>query len=304
MVELIMMLVCYIVLVICVLVGVAFLTLLERKGLGYIQIRKGPNKVGYWGILQPFADAVSLFSKEGVYPTVSNFFPYYFCPVMGLFLAIGGWLVYPFFGLLVDFPLGVLFFLGVTALGVYSVMGSGWFSNSKYALLGCLRAVAQTISYEVCLAIVLLGMVFLVGGYDFMLFPLYQSFGWFLLLMSPLGLLWVVIMLAETNRTPFDFAEGESELVSGFNIEYGSGGFALIFMAEYASILLMSMVYSLLFLGGVNPLSVVFMSFVFIWVRGLLPRFRYDKLMNLAWSSMLPLSLNYLMLMGGFMLLV
>nr|YP_009918118.1 NADH dehydrogenase subunit 1 [Torleya grandiforceps]QLP89020.1 NADH dehydrogenase subunit 1 [Torleya grandiforceps] len=291
-------------LVICVLVGVAFLTLLERKVLGYIQIRKGPNKVGIWGIPQPFADAIKLFSKEQTYPVASNYAPYYLSPVFSLFLALVVWLVFPLWVGMNNFGLGLMFFLSCTSLGVYTVMMAGWASNSNYALLGGLRAVAQTISYEVSLALILLSFVFLVQGYNLLEFSKGQEGIWFVCLTIPLALMWLSSCLAETNRTPFDFAEGESELVSGFNVEYSSGGFALIFMAEYASILFMSMLFVVLFLGPniwglVFFLKLVFLSFVFIWVRGTLPRYRYDKLMFLAWKSYLPVALNFLVFFSG-----
>nr|YP_271844.1 NADH dehydrogenase subunit 1 [Japyx solifugus]AAV33416.1 NADH dehydrogenase subunit 1 [Japyx solifugus] len=294
----------YVLLFVCVLVGVAFFTLLERSVLGYVQIRKGPNKVGIMGIPQPFADAIKLFLSESKSPLAINYYPYYFCPVLALFVALVVWLVFPFHTMCVGFELGVLFFLCCLSLGVYSVLGSGWSSNSKYALLGGLRAVAQTISYEVSLALILLSFIFLVEGYDLCLFSYYQESLWFVFISFPLMLAWFASCLAETNRTPFDFAEGESELVSGFNIEYGSGGFALIFMAEYASILFMGMLFSVIFLGGYSVsvwfyVKVVFVSFMFVWVRGTLPRFRYDKLMGLAWSGFLPLSLNYLFFFIG-----
>nr|YP_009572249.1 NADH dehydrogenase subunit 1 [Dasyhippus barbipes]ABW36042.1 NADH dehydrogenase subunit 1 [Musca domestica]ALK60735.1 NADH dehydrogenase subunit 1 [Musca domestica]AMH85187.1 NADH dehydrogenase subunit 1 [Musca domestica]AMH85200.1 NADH dehydrogenase subunit 1 [Musca domestica]AMH85265.1 NADH dehydrogenase subunit 1 [Musca domestica] len=292
-------------LVICVLVSVAFLTLLERKVLGYIQIRKGPNKVGIMGIPQPFCDAIKLFTKEQTYPLLSNYISYYFSPIFSLFLSLLVWMCMPLFIKLFSFNLGLLFFLCCTSLGVYTVMIAGWSSNSNYALLGGLRAVAQTISYEVSLALVLLSFIFLIGGYNMLMFYKYQLFIWFLFLMFPMALVWFSISLAETNRTPFDFAEGESELVSGFNIEYSSGGFALIFLAEYASILFMSMLFCVMFLGCdvfsfSFYLKLTFVSFMFIWVRGTLPRFRYDKLMYLAWKSFLPFSLNFLLFFVGF----
>nr|UZH35973.1 NADH dehydrogenase subunit 1 [Xizicus fascipes] len=287
------------ILIVGVLIGVAFLTLLERKVLGYIQIRKGPNKVGFVGLPQPFADVIKLLTKESTYPLLSNYFLYYFSPIFSLFLVLLVWMVYPFMTMMFSFNLGLLFFLCCTSMGVYTVMIAGWSSNSNYALLGGLRAVAQTISYEVSLALILLSFVFLVDGYCLMSFIKYQGYIWFLFLSFPLMLAWFASCLAETNRTPFDFAEGESELVSGFNVEYSSGGFALIFMAEYASILFMSMLFCVMFMGSdvfsfIFFLSVVFLSFMFIWVRGTLPRFRYDKLMYLAWKSFLPLSLNFL----------
>nr|YP_010031488.1 NADH dehydrogenase subunit 1 [Togoperla limbata]QOV02879.1 NADH dehydrogenase subunit 1 [Togoperla limbata] len=291
-------------LIICVLVGVAFLTLLERKVLGYIQIRKGPNKVGFVGIPQPFSDAIKLFTKEQTYPVLSNYLPYYFSPVFTLFLALLVWLVMPYLTGMFMFEVGLLFFLCCTSLGVYTVMIAGWSSNSNYALLGGLRGVAQTISYEVSLALILLSSVFLIGGFCMGEFVKFQEFLWFLVITFPLALGWFASCLAETNRTPFDFAEGESELVSGFNVEYSSGGFALIFLGEYASILFMSMLFSVLFLGcdvytWLFFVKLALISFSFVWVRGTLPRFRYDKLMFLAWKSFLPLSLNYLILFLG-----
>nr|YP_010511706.1 NADH dehydrogenase subunit 1 [Palaeoagraecia brunnea]UXL83030.1 NADH dehydrogenase subunit 1 [Palaeoagraecia brunnea] len=307
--EMISTLVGVLILIVCVLIGVAFLTLMERKVLGYIQIRKGPNKVGIVGLPQPFADAIKLFSKESTIPMMSNFFLYYFSPVVSLFLALLGWMVFPFVTVLISFNLGLLFFLACTSMGVYSVMIAGWSSNSNYALLGGLRAVAQTISYEVSLVLILLSFVFLVDSYCLFDFMKYQLYVWFVFISFPLMLAWFSSCLAETNRTPFDFAEGESELVSGFNVEYSGGGFALIFLAEYASILFMSMLFCVMFLGG-NVISfsffllLVMLSFFFIWVRGTLPRFRYDKLMYLAWKSYLPLSLNFLLFYLGLKVIV
>nr|YP_010981203.1 NADH dehydrogenase subunit 1 [Aplomya metallica]WOE90333.1 NADH dehydrogenase subunit 1 [Aplomya metallica] len=296
-------------LIIFVLVSVAFLTLLERKVLGYIQIRKGPNKVGFIGIVQPFCDAIKLFTKEQTYPVLSNYISYYFSPVFSLFLSLLVWMSMPMFVKLFSFNLGILFFLCCTSLGVYTVMIAGWSSNSNYALLGGLRAVAQTISYEVSMSLILLSFIFLVGSYNMLMFMKYQMFIWFLFILFPMSLVWFSICLAETNRTPFDFAEGESELVSGFNVEYSSGGFALIFLAEYTSILFMSMLFSLLFLGAdiyslLFYIKLTFISFMFIWVRGTLPRFRYDKLMYLAWKSFLPFSLNFLLFIIGFKILL
>nr|ARH54337.1 NADH dehydrogenase subunit 1 [Cymbiodyta marginella] len=292
------------ILIVCVLVGVAFLTLLERKVLGYIQIRKGPNKVGFMGILQPFSDAIKLFSKEQVYPYMSNYYLYYFSPIFNLFLALLLWMCMPMMTNLFSFNLGMLFFLCVSSLSVYTIMIAGWSSNSNYAMLGGLRSVAQTISYEVSLSLILLSFLFLISGVSMISFLKYQSYMWFIFLCLPLCMIWFVSSLAETNRTPFDFAEGESELVSGFNVEYSSGGFALIFLAEYASILFMSMLCCVLFLGAdfmsfMFFLKLTFMSFLWVWVRGTLPRFRYDKLMYLAWKSFLPVSLNYLFFFSG-----
>nr|QXU57638.1 NADH dehydrogenase subunit 1 [Cherax cartalacoolah] len=299
-----MMIVSYLMLMVCVLVGVAFVTLLERKILGYIQIRKGPNKLGVLGLMQPFSDAVKLFVKEQNTPFMSNFLPYYLSPVFSLFITLILWSVIPYELGLVNFNMSVLFFLCCLSLGVYPLMGAGWSSNCKYSLLGSLRAVAQTISYEVSLALILLSFVFLTGSFSLGEFELYQEGMWFFWLSVPLSMVWFGSCLAEMNRTPFDFAEGESELVSGFNTEYSSGGFVLIFMAEYVSILFMSGISVLLFLGG-GVLSFSFYiklvatSFLFIWVRGTLPRLRYDKLMYMAWKSFLPLSINFLIFFMG-----
>nr|UUA65291.1 NADH dehydrogenase subunit 1 [Leguminivora glycinivorella]UUA65304.1 NADH dehydrogenase subunit 1 [Leguminivora glycinivorella] len=291
-------------LVLGVLIGVAFLTLLERKVLGYIQIRKGPNKLGIMGILQPFSDAIKLFTKEQTFPLYSNYFVYYFSPIFSFFLSLLIWMVIPYYFNMISFNLGFLFFFCCTSMGVYTLMVAGWSSNSNYALLGGLRAVAQTISYEVSLALIMLSVIIMVMDFNLLKFSNYQMMIWFVFIMMPLSLCWLSSSLAETNRTPFDFAEGESELVSGFNIEYSSGGFALIFLAEYSSILFMSMLYILMYMGGYDLsvffyLKLVFISFFFIWVRGTLPRYRYDKLMYLAWKSYLPISLNFLMLFIG-----
>nr|YP_010554814.1 NADH dehydrogenase subunit 1 [Sternochetus gravis]UYP50699.1 NADH dehydrogenase subunit 1 [Sternochetus gravis] len=287
------------ILIICVLLGVAFLTLMERKVLGYIHIRKGPNKVGFIGLLQPFSDAIKLFCKEQSYPFMSNLSIYILSPIMNLFLALLLWMSLPFWSMNFSFTLSILFFLSISSLSVYTIMLAGWSSNSNYAMLGSMRVIAQTISYEVSMILILLSFLLLVKSFDFLDFSKFQENVWFLFLFLPLSMVWFVISLAETNRSPFDFAEGESELVSGFNVEYSSGEFAMIFLAEYASIIFMSFVCSVIFLGA-NLYSfffffkVIFMAFLWVWVRGTLPRYRYDKLMYLAWKSYLPLSLNFL----------
>nr|YP_003848720.1 NADH dehydrogenase subunit 1 [Teinopalpus aureus]ADK66463.1 NADH dehydrogenase subunit 1 [Teinopalpus aureus] len=287
-----------------VLIGVAFLTLLERKVLGYVQIRKGPNKVGFMGILQPFSDAIKLFTKEQTFPSYSNYMPYYFSPIISFIISLMIWMLIPYYFNMISFSLGVMFFLCCTSVGVYTVMIAGWSSNSNYSLLGGLRAVAQTISYEVSLALIMLSSIVMIMDFNLMNFFFYQELLWFFFLMLPLSLCWFSSSLAETNRTPFDFAEGESELVSGFNVEYSSGGFALIFLAEYSSILFMSLLFVINYLGGYSLdmmfyMKLVFISFVFIWVRGTLPRYRYDKLMYLSWKSYLPISLNFLLFFMG-----
>ncbi|KAG6439885.1 hypothetical protein O3G_MSEX001176 (mitochondrion) [Manduca sexta] len=300
MIDLLMILIGLLVLILGVLIGVAFLVLLERKVLGYIQIRKGPNKIGFLGLFQPFSDAIKLFTKETTYPNFSNYYCYYFSPVISFILSLFIWMLIPYYFNMISFNLGILFFLCCVSMGVYTVMIAGWSSNSNYALLGGLRAVAQTISYEVSMALILMSSIIMIMDFNLMMFYFYQKMVWMMFLMIPLSLSWISSMLAETNRTPFDFAEGESELVSGFNIEYSSGGFALIFLAEYSSILFMSFLFVIIYMGGYSLslifyLKLTFMSFLFIWVRGTLPRYRYDKLMYLAWKSYLPVSLNFLL---------
>nr|YP_010381760.1 NADH dehydrogenase subunit 1 [Entemnotrochus adansonianus]UDL72144.1 NADH dehydrogenase subunit 1 [Entemnotrochus adansonianus] len=294
---------------VCVLVSMAFLTLLERKGLGYMQVRKGPNKVGILGLPQPLADAVKLFTKELTSPIVANSSPYFLAPVVSLVLALVLWQLYPSAVSVGYYKWGILFFLCVSSLNVYGTLLAGWSSNSKYALLGALRAIAQTISYEVSLALILLFSLFIACSFSLKEISRVGGIVWLGFLLLPVSFVWFVSCIAETNRAPFDFAEGESELVSGFNIEYGGGGFALIFMAEYVNILLMSMLTSVLFFGGPSMvfvesdlflvLKVTFFGFVFIWVRGSFPRFRYDLLMSLTWKGFLPLSLVGLVFILG-----
>nr|YP_007025111.1 NADH dehydrogenase subunit 1 [Gorpis annulatus]AEI53354.1 NADH dehydrogenase subunit 1 [Gorpis annulatus] len=296
----------YLLLIICILISVAFVTLLERKILGYIQLRKGPNKVGFMGLLQPFSDGIKLFFKEQAYPRVSNYVLYLLVPIFMLILSMFLWLVFPYVVNMISFGMGLLFFLCCSGVGVYGVMLSGWSSNSNYALLGGIRSVAQTISYEVSMALLLINYMFLVWGFNMMNFMIYQSYIWFIFISFPLFLCWFSSCLAETNRSPFDFAEGESELVSGFNVEYSSGSFAYIFLAEYMNIIFMSFISTLVFMGA-NISSITFyfkmvvLVFCFIWIRGSLPRFRYDKLMYLTWKVFLPVSLNYILLITGYL---
>nr|YP_009422182.1 NADH dehydrogenase subunit 1 [Reduvius tenebrosus]AGO28023.1 NADH dehydrogenase subunit 1 [Reduvius tenebrosus] len=304
-----MFLVSYVLTLILVLLSVAFITLLERSVLSYIQLRKGPNKVGFMGLLQPFSDGLKLFFKEQTYPYLSNFIIYYFSPVFMLSLSFLLWVLFPFLINVYNFSLGALFFLCCTGMGVYGVLLSGWSSNSNYALLGGLRSVAQTISYEVSMAMILICLLIFIFGFNLLDFMKYQYYIWFLFFSLPLFFCWFSTCLAETNRSPFDFAEGESELVSGFNVEYSSGSFAFIFLSEYMNIIFMSLLSCIIFFGCdlASPFfyfSVVILMFLFIWVRGTLPRYRYDKLMYLTWSVFLPLSLSYFLFFSGVILLV
>nr|YP_009654783.1 NADH dehydrogenase subunit 1 [Molipteryx lunata]QCI09338.1 NADH dehydrogenase subunit 1 [Molipteryx lunata] len=304
-----MFLVSYTVMIISILISVAFVTLLERKVLGYMQLRKGPNKVGYMGLLQPFSDGIKLFFKEQSYPYMSNFIIYYFSPIFMLVLSFSLWVLFPQATNIYNFNFGILYFLCCTGMGVYGIMLSGWSSNSNYALLGSLRAMAQTISYEVSMAMIILCFVVFIFSYNFMDFMVHQSSIWFLLFSLPLFFCWLSSCLAETNRAPFDFAEGESELVSGFNVEYSSGGFAFIFLSEYMNIIFMGLMTVIMFLGCdlysiFFYLKVVVVVFWFIWVRGSLPRFRYDKLMYLTWKVFLPVSLNYFVSFALFLCLM
>nr|ANT45835.1 NADH dehydrogenase subunit 1 [Lygus pratensis] len=294
----------FLILLIFILISVAFVTLLERKVLSYIQLRKGPNKVGFMGLLQPFSDGIKLFFKEQTYPYMSNYMIYYMTPIFMLMLSFMLWVLFPYFMNIYTFNYGFLFFMCCTGMGVYGVLLCGWSSNSNYALLGGLRAVAQTISYEVSMALIIICLMLYIYSYNILNFMYYQNGIWFLFFSLPLFFCWFSSCLAETNRSPFDFAEGESELFSGFNVEYSSGGFAFIFLSEYMNIIFMSLLTCIVFMGC-NIYSItfflkwVFLVFSFIWVRGTLPRFRYDKLMYLTWKMFLPLSLNYLLFFIG-----
>nr|YP_010247811.1 NADH dehydrogenase subunit 1 [Eunoe nodosa]QTJ29905.1 NADH dehydrogenase subunit 1 [Eunoe nodosa] len=291
---------------IMVLLAMAFFTLLERKVLGYSQIRKGPNKVGIMGLPQPLADALKLLSKEQSKPSLSNLLPFLFTPVMSLFLALFLWFLLPSSFPTHFFSFGVMFFLCISSLNVYTTLIAGWSSNSKYALLGALRSIAQTISYEVSMALILLGALFLLLSFDMNNIFLSNS-SWIIILLFPSFLTWFATTLAETNRTPFDFAEGESELVSGFNTEYSAGTFTLIFMAEYTNIIFMSMLTAILFCGAIQApilnnmfflVKTTFIAFLFLWIRASFPRMRYDRLMALTWKSFLPFSLGVLMMVS------
>nr|YP_008757872.1 NADH dehydrogenase subunit 1 [Myotis macrodactylus]AGS43106.1 NADH dehydrogenase subunit 1 [Myotis macrodactylus]BAC77788.1 NADH dehydrogenase subunit 1 [Myotis macrodactylus] len=289
--------------IIPILLAVAFLTLLERKVLGYMQLRKGPNIVGPYGLLQPIADAVKLFTKEPMQPLTSSLTLFIIAPTLALTLALTMWIPLPMPYPLINMNLSMLFMLALSSLAVYAILWSGWASNSKYALIGALRAVAQTISYEVTLAIIILSILLMNGSFTLTTLITTQEYIWLIIPSWPLAMMWFISTLAETNRAPFDLTEGESELVSGFNVEYAGGPFALFFLAEYANIIMMNALTIILFLGAYNnPMfselyttnlttKTLLLTMMFLWIRASYPRFRYDQLMHLLWKNFLPLTL-------------
>ena len=304
--------------VIPVLVALAYLTLAERKFLGSIQRRKGPNVVGFLGLLQPFADGLKLFSKETILPKDSNVYIFILAPIITFVLSLIGWSVIPLSeGVVIsDLNLGVLYLFAISSLSVYGIILAGWSSNSKYPFLGALRSTAQMISYEVSIGFIIVNVCLCAGSFNLSSIVIAQKNVWFIFPLFPVFILFSISMLAETNRHPFDLPEAESELVSGYNVEYSAVTFALFFLGEYANILLMSTFISILFLGGWLPLlnffpfsllpgsfwlsiKIVFGVIFFIIARAALPRYRYDQLMDLGWKSILPLSLGYLLFTVG-----
>ncbi len=292
--------------VVPVLLAVAFLTLVERKVLGYMQFRKGPNIVGPFGLLQPIADGVKLLIKETFKPSRASSYLFYFSPLFFLWVSLVLWSVVPLGYSVIKVKLSLILVIGLSSLSVYSLLGSGWSSNSNYSFLGAVRAVAQTISYEIRLGLVLLGVVVFAGGFNFEVIESCQNGSWLLFRCFPLFIIWFVSSLAETNRAPFDLTEGESEIVSGYKVEYSGGPFAIFFIAEYSNIIFIKLLSVLLFLGGSSPftglfpINIIIISFktgilviLFLWVRASYPRFRYDQLMYLTWKKYLPLRLSF-----------
>ena len=297
------------VIVVPLLIAVAYVTLAERKIMGSMHIRKGPNVVGVFGLLQPLADGLKLFSKETIIPTHSNWIVFLIAPVLSLILALLSWAVIPYgsTAVLSDVNIGILYLFAVGSISVYAILMSGWGSNSKYAFFGAIRAAAQMISYEVCIGLIMLAVIVCAGSLNLTDIVNAQKGCWFIFPLFPAFIMFFVSALAETNRAPFDHAEAESELVSGFNVEYSGMTFALFFLAEYAHIIIMSLITALLFLGGWLPIlgmefipdsinlaiKTTLFIFGFIWVRASFPRMRYDALMQLLWKSYLPLSLGF-----------
>lgn len=287
--------------IILILLSIAFFTLLERKILGYSQLRKGPNKVSVSGILQPISDAIKLFLKQSISPFRSNKIPFYLIPCIRLFLALRLWILYPFPINPLNYKYCILIFLCISSINVYSTLLAGWTRNSKYSLIGALRGRAQTVSYEVSIALILICPLIIIISFNT------NNLNQYTLLFSSLSVvffIWLITLLAETNRTPFDLAEGESELVSGFNTEYGSGSFALIFIAEYINILFISLLSAYIFFYTpfqsyplINQILILTatttLAIFFIWARTSFPRIRYDQLITLCWKVFLPVIIPF-----------
>jgi NADH-quinone oxidoreductase subunit H len=300
------------------LISVAYLTLAERKVIAAMQLRKGPNVVGPFGLLQPIADGLKLFCKETIVPAGANKVVFVLAPMVTFSLAVVAWAVIPFDAgmVLADINVGILYLFAISSLGVYGIIMAGWASNSKYAFLGALRSAAQMVSYEISIGFVIITVLLCVGSLNLSRVVEAQKDMWFALPLLPMFVVFFISALAETNRAPFDLPEAEAELVSGYNVEYSSMTFALFFLGEYANMILMSAITVILFLGGWLPpldmvpftwipgpiwfaLKIVFILFLFLWVRATFPRYRYDQLMRLGWKVFLPLSLAWVIVTAG-----
>jgi NADH-quinone oxidoreductase subunit H len=306
------------------LLCVAYLTYAERRVIGLMQMRRGPNVVGPFGLLQPIADAVKLLFKETIVPTAASKVVFIIAPMITFVLSLIGWAVVPFGqGLvLADINVGVLYVLAISSLGVYGIIMAGWASNSKYAFLGAIRSSAQMISYEVSMGLVIVTVLLVTGTLNLSEIVEYQRTMpfWIQLLMAPMAVVFFISVLAETNRLPFDLPEAEAELVAGYNVEYSSMAFALFFLGEYANMILVSAITVTFFMGGYLPpfniefleiipgliwfvVKVTFLLFVFLWIRATLPRYRYDQLMRIGWKFFLPLTLFWVVLVASLLML-
>jgi NADH-quinone oxidoreductase subunit H len=304
--------------VVPLLIAVAYLTYFERKVLAFSQLRKGPNVVGPFGLLQPFADGLKLLIKETVIPSGANRFVFIVAPVVTFTLSLVAWAVIPFdvHAVIANINVGILYLFAISSLGVYGIILAGWASNSRYAFLGALRSAAQMVSYEVAIGFVLVTVLLCAGSLNLSKIVEAQRTIWFVVPLLPMAVVFFISGLAETNRAPFDIVEGETELVAGYFVEYSAMAFALFYLGEYANMILISAMTSVLFLGGwlapfgVPPFTwvpgwiwffakIALLSFVFLWVRATFPRFRYDQLMRLGWKVFLPFSLFYLVLTAG-----
>jgi NADH-quinone oxidoreductase subunit H len=304
--------------VVPLLISVAYLTLAERKLMASMQRRRGPNVVGFMGLLQPLCDGLKLLLKEPVLPSSANTLIFLMAPVVTFLLSLIAWAAIPFNpGVVVaDLNLGILYIFAVSSLGVYGIITAGWSSNSKYAFLGCLRSAAQMVSYEVSIGLIIICVILCVGSLNLTDIVLAQRQVWFVIPLFPLCFLFFISCLAETNRAPFDLPEAEAELVAGYNVEYSSMGFALFFLGEYANMILMSSLCAILFFGGWLPpfdfilfhwipggfwfaIKICFFLFCFVWIRAAFPRYRYDQLMTLGWKVFLPLSLAWVVFVAG-----